>query len=115
MSSSRMLLQTAEMDPDKFKSMITKKLAEVLPRIEAWPPEAQDVFADFALELNAGYRGGEVEPTAEELAGVDRGLGAAAEGRFATDQQVEAVYAKLRGVFEATRFDAAIERDAKGG
>ena len=39
----------------------------------------------------------EYEPTPEELAGIDRGLRAAAEGRFATDQQVEAVFAKFRG------------------
>ncbi len=39
---------------------------------------------------------GEYEPTPAELAGIDRGLRAAAEGRFATDEQVEAVLAKLR-------------------
>jgi hypothetical protein len=60
-------------------------------------------------------RDAEYEPTPEELAGIDRGLRAAAEGRFATDQQVEAVFAKFRRAFEARQFDAAIERDAKGG
>lgn len=39
---------------------------------------------------------GEYEPAPDELAGIDRGLRAAAEGRFATDQQVEAVFAKFR-------------------
>jgi hypothetical protein len=39
---------------------------------------------------------GEYEPTAKERAGIERGLRAAAEGRFATDQQVEAVFAKFR-------------------
>jgi predicted transcriptional regulator len=57
----------------------------------------------------------EYEPTPEELAGIDRGLRAAAEGRFATDQQVEAVFAKFRDALEAKRFDAAIERDATEG
>ena len=80
-----------------FKSMNTKKLTEVLERIEAWPPEAQNALADFALDLDAGFKAGDYEPTVEELAGIERGLRDAAEGRFATDQQVEAVFAKFRG------------------
>jgi hypothetical protein len=76
--------------------MKTKKLIAALERIEAWPPEAQDALADFALDLDAGFKGGDYEPTPEEL-GIERGLRAAAEGRFATDQQVEATFAKFRG------------------
>jgi hypothetical protein len=66
--------------------MKTKKLIEVLERIEAWPPEAQNALADFALDLDAGFKAGDYEPTAEELAGIDAG-----------------------------QFDAAIERDAQAG
>jgi predicted transcriptional regulator len=76
--------------------MKTKKLTEVLERIEAWPPEAQNALADFAFDLDAGFKGGDYEPTAEELAGIDRGLRDAAEGRFAAPQQVEAAFAKFR-------------------
>jgi hypothetical protein len=77
--------------------MKTKKLMEVLERIEAWPPEAQDELADIALELDVELSGGDHEPTPEELTGIERGLRAAAEGRFATSQEVEAVFAKFRG------------------
>jgi predicted transcriptional regulator len=77
--------------------MKTKKLTEALERVEAWPPHIQNELAEFALELDAGFKNGEYEPTPEELAGIDRGLRAAAEGRFATDSQVEAVFAKFRG------------------
>jgi hypothetical protein len=77
--------------------MKTKKLTEILERVAARPPEVQNELADFALELDAGVRNGVYQPTSEELAGIDRGLRAAAEGRFATDQQVEAVFAKFRG------------------
>ena len=80
-----------------FKSMMTKKLTEVLECIEAWPPEAQNALADFAFDLDAGFKAGDYEPTAEELAGIERGLRDAAEGRFATPQQVETVFAKFRG------------------
>jgi hypothetical protein len=77
--------------------MKTKKLTEALERVEAWPPHVQNELAEFALELDAGFKDGEYKPTPEELAGIDRGLRAAAEGRFASDREVEAVLAKLRG------------------
>jgi hypothetical protein len=77
--------------------MKTKKLTEILERVEAWPPDVQNELAEFALELDAGFRNSEYEPTLGELAGIDRGLLAAEEGRFATDQQVEAAFAKFRG------------------
>jgi hypothetical protein len=77
--------------------MKIKKLTEVPERVEAWPPHVQNELAEFALELDAGFKGGAYEPTPEELAGIDRGLRAAAEGRFASDQQVEAAFAKFRG------------------
>ena len=48
--------------------MKTKELTEVLERIEAWPPEAQNELADIALELDAGLSNGEDQPTPEELA-----------------------------------------------
>jgi hypothetical protein len=77
--------------------MKTKKLTETLERVEAWPPAIQNELAEFALELDAGFRDGEYEPKPEELAGIDRGMRAAAEGRFASDSQIEAVFAKFRG------------------
>ena len=76
--------------------MKTKMLTEVLERVESWPAHVQDELAEIALELDAGVKETEYQPTPEELAGIDRGLRAAAEGRFATDQQVEAVFAKFR-------------------
>ena len=72
-------------------------LAEVLERVEAWPDDAQDRLAEIALEIEAGLTGPVYEPTTEELAGIDRGLRDAEQKRFATDEQVEAVLARLRG------------------
>jgi len=77
--------------------MKTKKLTEVLERVDAWPPQIQNELAEFALELDAGLKDGEYQPTPGELAGIDRGRRAAAEGRFATDPQVEAAFARFRG------------------
>jgi hypothetical protein len=74
MSSSRLLPQTARLISDIFISMKTRKLTDVLERIEAWPPEMQDVFAERALELDADVRNGNHQPMPEELAGRERTL-----------------------------------------
>jgi predicted transcriptional regulator len=46
--------------------------------------------------MDAGLKDVVYEPTPEELEGIDRGLRDAAEGRFATDEEVEAAFAKFR-------------------
>lgn len=76
--------------------MKTKALAKVLERVDAWSADAQDELAELALEIEAAFSGKDYQPTQDEIAGIDRGLLAAREGRFATDQEVEAVLAKLR-------------------
>jgi len=77
--------------------MKTKMLTDVLERVEAWPPDVQNELAEIALELDAGVKDGEYQPTPDELAGIDRGLRDAAAKRFADDHQVEAAFAKFRG------------------
>ena len=74
--------------------MKTKKLTDVLERVEAWPAALQDELAELALD--AGMAAGEYRPSDLELAGIDRGLHAANEGRFASEEDVEAAFAKFR-------------------
>jgi predicted transcriptional regulator len=76
--------------------MTAKTLKDVLHRVETWPEHAQDMLAELALEIDQELREGKYHATPAELAGIDRGLKAAREGRFATDAQVEAVIAKHR-------------------
>jgi predicted transcriptional regulator len=76
--------------------MKTKRLTEILERIESWPAHAQDELAEIARDIDAGLKGEVYEATPEELEGIDRGLRDAAEGRFATDDEVEAAFAKFR-------------------
>ena len=59
--------------------------------------EAQEQLAEIAFEIDAELKGGVYHATPDELAGIDRGLKAAREGRLATDEEVEAVFAKRRG------------------
>jgi len=76
--------------------MTIKVLKDVIERAETWPDEAQAELAAIALEIDASVREGVYRATREELEGIDRGLKAAREGRFATDAEVEAVFAKHR-------------------
>jgi hypothetical protein len=76
--------------------MTAKKLKDALERVEAWPEAAQAELAELALEIDAGLGAGKYHATPEELAGIRRGLKAAGEGRFVTDEQIEALFKKHR-------------------
>ena len=76
--------------------MKTKLLSQALERIESWPAQAQDQFAEIALDIDAGLKDVVYEPSPAELVGIDRGLRDAEQGRFATEAEVEATFAKFR-------------------
>ena len=76
--------------------MTAKALKEAMQRVESWPQEAQEELAELAFEIDARLKGDKYQATPDELAGIDRGLKAAREGRSATDAEVEAVFAKHR-------------------
>jgi len=69
-------------------------LKNLIDRIEAWPKEAQDELTQVALEIEAGIAGGVYCPSPQELVGIDRGLRDATAGRLASQDQLEAVFAK---------------------
>jgi predicted transcriptional regulator len=76
--------------------MQTSRIADVLRRARSWPEEAQEELARVALEIETEHGSGTYQATSEELRGIDRGLRDAEQGRFATDEQVEATFAKFR-------------------
>lgn len=75
--------------------MVAKVLKDILTRVESWPEPAQEEAAAslqaIEQELREPY-----ELTAADKAAIDRGLEAARTGEIATDQEVEAVFAKYR-------------------
>jgi hypothetical protein len=73
--------------------MTANKLKEVLARVERWPEAAQ---AELVLEIDAEHGAGAYQATKAELEGIDRGLKGAAEGRFATSEQVDDLFRKHR-------------------
>jgi predicted transcriptional regulator len=76
--------------------MTVKILKDAMQRAESWPQEAQEELAELAFEIDAQLKRDKYQATPDELAGIDRGLKAAREGHFATDVEVEAVFAKHR-------------------
>jgi predicted transcriptional regulator len=76
--------------------MAARVLKEVMQKIESWPEEAQEELAAIAQEMDEALRGGIYHASQDELAGIDRGLKAAREGRFAKDADVEAALSKRR-------------------
>jgi predicted transcriptional regulator len=75
---------------------MNKALNDIVRRADAWPDSAQEELAEIAREIEAEVSAGTYRATPEELAGIDRGLCDSAEGKFATPEQVEAVFAKHR-------------------
>ena len=50
----------------------------------------------MAREIEVELGGGLYKPTPEEFTGIQRGLRDVTDGKFATDEQVEAVFAQHR-------------------
>ena len=66
-----------------------------LDRVANWPEEDQEELAQVALEIEA-RRHGVYHATPQELAAIDEALIAVARGEIASEEAVEAVFAKYR-------------------
>jgi len=78
-----------------YNAVMTKTLQDLLKQAETWPEEAQQELADAAFEIAESLHG-DYQATAEELAGIERGLDDARNKRFATENQVKATFTKFR-------------------
>ena len=71
------------------------KLKDIIERADTWPEEAQEEAVQFLLALEQEY----AEPyelSDEDRRAIDRGLEDMRQGRFATDEQVKAVFNRHR-------------------
>jgi hypothetical protein len=75
-------------------SVATQKLFE---QVQSWPAEDQEELIEYAHEIEA-RRKGVYQVTAEELHAIDEALGQLARGEVASEEEVEAAFAKFRGV-----------------
>jgi predicted transcriptional regulator len=76
--------------------MKAKMIKEILRRAEAWPESAQAELAQAALEIERELQDNTYTATPEEVAAIERGLREVEQGQFATEAEVEAVFAKYR-------------------
>ncbi|MBV8849306.1 MAG: hypothetical protein JOZ16_06935 [Methylobacteriaceae bacterium] len=72
-------------------------LKDALKAAESWPEEDQEALVAAAREIEA-LRSGVYEATSEELAAVDCGLADARAGRFASEEEVNALKARFRRI-----------------
>ena len=76
--------------------MNAKMIKEILQRAQAWPESAQADWAQAALEIEREPQQDTYTATPEEVEAIERGLREAEQGLFATEAEVEAVFAKYR-------------------
>ena len=76
--------------------MTRQEIDAVLDRVKAWPQYRQADLARMALEIER--QGTDVYVLdADEQKAVEEALAEAERGEFATDEEVEAVFARYRG------------------
>jgi len=76
-------------------AMSTTDLKKVLDRAATWSAEDQQELIEAAHEIEARHKG-PYELSSEERAGVERGLAEMQAGKFASDEQVAAIFRKAR-------------------
>jgi len=78
--------------------MTTKDIKSLLDRVKSWPEEAQDELVDVANQIENELKNREYLATQEELRIIDAAMASIDRGEFATDAEVETVFAKFRPV-----------------
>jgi predicted transcriptional regulator len=76
-----------------YSTGMTKLLEKAIEVVRKLAPERQDEVASMILSVSSEAP---VELTVDELQAVEAGLADADAGRFATDEEVEALFAKFR-------------------
>jgi hypothetical protein len=74
---------------------MTPKLKNLLERAETWPEAAQDDLVRSMIEIETRYTG-IYRLSDDERASVEKGLADMRAGRFATDEEVAAVFKPAR-------------------
>jgi len=78
-----------------YNKRMSPDTRKILERVASWPEEDQDELAEVAANIEA-RRIGVYRLTEEERGAVEAGLADARAGRFATDQEIDAIFKKAR-------------------
>jgi hypothetical protein len=74
---------------------MNEAIRNLLEQVTSWPEEDQEELAAYAREIEA-RRTGVYRLSDDEREGIERGLKAMRESKFATDEQVAAIFRKAR-------------------
>ena len=75
--------------------MTKEQLAALIERVETWPQAAKDELADLLEEIEERHVG-VYRLTEDERAGVERGLAEMRQGKFASDDEIAAIFRLAR-------------------
>jgi hypothetical protein len=70
-------------------------IKKLLEQVESWPQEDQEELAEAAREIEA-RRHGVYQLTHDERAAIAEGLADARAGRFASDDEINAIFERAR-------------------
>ena len=75
--------------------MTKEQINAVLESVRSWPEEDQEELIEYAHEIEA-RRSGVYCLSESEREGIERGLQAKREGKFASDERIAAILEKAR-------------------
>jgi hypothetical protein len=75
--------------------MTAMELKDLLERVRTWPEAAQDELVALANQIESELQGGDYLATREELRILDAATASIDSGEFATDAEIESVFAKF--------------------
>jgi hypothetical protein len=76
--------------------MNTKELKNLLERAETWPEQAQAELVQVGRDIEAEIGQGVYRLSESERKGIEHGLTAMRDGKFASDERVAAILRKAR-------------------
>jgi predicted transcriptional regulator len=78
-----------------YADFMSPNVKDILRKVESWPEEDQVELADLARDIEA-RRTGVYRLSDEEREAIKLGLADAQAGRFASDQEIDAIFKKAR-------------------
>ena len=95
MSSGKAAAQDGEIGELCYIDLMSPKVKEILQHVASWPEEDQEELAEVARDIEA-RRTGMYRLSEEERHAIQKSLAEVRAGRFASDAEIDAIFAKAR-------------------
>ena len=89
-------ISVGERRNDRINRMTKEDVSKVLDRVRNWPLEQQELLARIATELEEQQTAPRAHLDAETRAAIAEGFAQIEHGEIATDEEVEAAFARFR-------------------